>query len=159
MKTFLILILKALALFLLTCWSASLSKGEAVWMETIAFYFLAMYEVYYKNKESMSATKIAVALIFGRILLEIPIRVIHFYSAKCSFFLVVACVIAILLGCVAGKKSRVYSYFIGTMILLYISNIWCVHVFDDWFQCAVGTGTDFVPNEREMIEQIIFKFK
>ncbi len=158
MKVYLLLCLKATALFLLTCWSASFSNGEAVWMETIAFYFLAIYEVY-KNRAVMSVANIAVALIFGRILLEIPIRIIHFYSAKCSFFLMVACVIAIILGCVAGKKSHMYSYFIGTMVLLYISNIWCVHVFDDWFQCTVGTGTDFVPNEREMIEQIIFKFK
>lgn len=138
MKTFFVLILKALALFFVTCWSASLSNGEAVWMETIAFYFLAMYEVY-KNKESMSVIKIAVALIIGRILLEIPIRIVDFYSAKGSFFLMVACMIAIILGCVAGKKSRMYSYFIGTMILLYISNMWCVHVFDEWFQRVVCT--------------------
>lgn len=138
MKVYLLLCLKASALFLLTCWSASFSNGEAVWMETIAFYFLAMYEVY-KNKESMSVIKIAVALIIGRILLEIPIRIVDFYSAKGSFFLMVACMTAIILGCVAGKKSRMYSYFIGTMILLYISNMWCVHVFDEWFQRVVCT--------------------
>lgn len=143
MKPYLILIIEALCLFLLTCWSLGyLSREESVWMESVAFYTLAMFET--KNRRvSISSLKIAFSLILGRILLELPPRVLEFHASRGSFFVTVSCMVAIVLGCIAGRRWPMYTYFIGTLILLYISNTWCIHVFDGWFINVVGPGEDF----------------
>ena len=54
MKHYLILAFKSMFLFLIVCWSAALSLEECVWIETISFYFLALYEVK-GSKESKEA--------------------------------------------------------------------------------------------------------
>ena len=126
MKHYLFLAFKSMFLFLIVCWSAALSIEECVWIETISFYFLALHEVK-GSKESKEALFVCLALIAGRIALEIPIRLMDYEGSMGSLPITIANLVAIPMGCIAGKKGDTTSN-IHSLLVVYCSNILCIHV-------------------------------
>ena len=53
---------------------------------------------------------VAFAIILGRIILEVPLRIIDWHGTFGSFMITVGCVVAILLAVVCFKDKRIYSF-------------------------------------------------
>lgn len=126
MKHYLFLAFKSMFLFLIVCWSAALSLEECVWIETISFYFLALYEVK-GSKESKEALFVCFALIAGRIALEISIRLMDYEGSLGSLPITIANLVAIPMGCIAGKKGDTTTNILS-LLVVYCSNILSIHV-------------------------------
>lgn len=130
LKSYFLLSLEACICFLIVCWSLGLSREEGVWMETVAFFVLSLTETMHR-KDVLSPFSIAIALIAGRILLEVPVRIYDWQGTMGSLPIAIACVIAIILGCAASYKGHKASFVI-CLILLYLLNIGIIHGVSPW---------------------------
>lgn len=133
-KQFILICFKAVACFLAVVWTISLSEGERVWMETVAFFFLAMFEC--TNKKNVLPKVVIVgALIIGRILLEAPVRIVYWSDTLGTLVFTIVCIVAILLGWTASYKGHNPIRFVVCFLLLYILNIGAIH----WFMPLIDS--------------------
>ena len=81
----------------------------------------------------MSPTAIASALILGRIILELPIRILDYANSVGSLMITINCIIGIILGiiCYYGKKPSLY--FLSIMIEILLTTF----IADTWFEIFI----------------------
>lgn len=118
-KAFLLACIFSLLLFLIVCWSAAFQDTTPYWVESIG-YFLFTYICLMKFTEKVSdinSWMVAFAIILGRIILEVPLRIIDWHGTFGSFMITVGCVVAILLAVVCFKDKRIYSFILSYVIL------------------------------------------
>ena len=135
-KIYLRICLEALACFLIVCWSLGLSYLDGLWMETISFYLFAMYETR-RYKKYLPVKYIAISIIIGRIILEIPIRLYDFYGSIGSMPIMFVCVISICLGCICAKSNFRFIYLFLTWLILCLLNILIYHVARNMISCWI----------------------
>ena len=134
MKHSLKLSAEALACFLVVCWSGALSYQEALWLESVTFFGLAMYEGY-RYRTELPTVYIALSLIIGRIIAEIPIRISEWDGSIGSLPITISCVIAICLGCLCAKKEFRFWYLLLSLVLFYATNL---VMFNNVFEMLTG---------------------
>lgn len=135
-KVYIRICLEALVCFLLVCWSLGLSYLDGLWMETMSFYLFAMYETG-RHYKYLPVTHIAISIIIGRIIIEIPIRLYDFYGSIGSMPIMVACVISICLGCICAKSDFRFIYLFLTWAILCLINISIYHVLRNIISCWI----------------------
>ena len=118
----------SLICFLIICWGAALSLADIVWMETMAFYLLSIHETI-RRKDELNTITIASAIILGRIILEIPIRISDFSSSVGSLSVTIACVSSIILGCYVAARDVRTQYAVISLIILYTIKYWAIHIY------------------------------
>ena len=132
-KLYLKISLEALCCFLVLCWSMSLSYIECIWMETMAFYLLSIYESYrYSSKTHINVTTVAMSLIIGRVIVEIPIRLFDIHGTLWSFPITLSNIVAIIMGSICVKKKFNFLHILITLIILYVVNILNIHIIPEW---------------------------
>lgn len=121
LKSFLAIAALSLVLFLCTGWIASISFYDAAWAEGIAFFaftWLCLHKL--KDKESFSYTLVLSAILLGRFVLELPVRIFDFSSSAISILVPIINIVAIFLAALSfwAKRSYVYAISIVVFILL-----------------------------------------
>ena len=114
---------------LLTCWNAKFQGAAPYWSEGIAFFALAWFTARdEEKKQGLSATWIATALIIGRLLPELPVRIFDFVGSIGSLMVTFNCILAILMGlvCYYGKRDSLYvlSIIIEILISTFVEESW-----------------------------------
>jgi hypothetical protein len=112
-------------LFLLTCWSAGLNLYAAGFTESVCFFVLTYY-VLQKFAESDIINKNAAAvtaIIIGRIILEIPIRIGDFRGSFYSLGITIVTVVSILLAALCFKEKRSSVFILSAIIIVLINTV------------------------------------
>lgn len=111
--------LAGLGLFLITCWSAIFPDSTAYWVESLGF-FLLTYLLLEKlqNYDGLKVWSIALSIMAGRLLIEIPIRIFDFYGTLGSMLITVSCILAIILGTICYKIKGSYTFILSYIVLV-----------------------------------------
>ncbi len=112
-------------LFLVTCWSAGLNVYAAGFTESVCFYVFTYYALQ-KFAESDIVnrnTAVVTAIIIGRIILEIPIRIDDFEGSFYSLGITIATIVSILLAALCFKEKRSSVFILSTIILVFINTV------------------------------------
>lgn len=112
--------LASLLVYLLTCWTICFSTHSALWAESVSFFVLTYYMLdNYADKESFGLT-ILFMIIFGRIVLEIPIRIDNYSGTVASLYITIVVIITIFLSAIfwREKKTSILVLSIGILMLL-----------------------------------------
>ena len=115
-------------LFLCISWSMALSGYAAGWIEGICFFELAWLCTHYLQNKDISSVTITLSIVFGRILLELPIRIMDFRGSIGSLMVTIICIVAIILGVVCYQEKRPIAYILSTIVLILL-NTFAHHFF------------------------------
>lgn len=118
-KAYGLCVLAGLGLFLITCWSAIFPDSTAYWVESLGF-FLLTYLLLEKlqNYDGLKVWSIALSIMAGRLLIEIPIRIFDFYGTLGSMMIAVSCILAIILGTICYKIKDSYTFILSYIVLV-----------------------------------------
>mgnify|MGYP006962006122 FL=1 len=81
----------------------------------------------------MSPTAIASALILGRIILELPVRILDYANSVGSLMITINCIIGIILGIICYYGKRTSLYFLSIMIEILLTTF----IADTWFEIFI----------------------
>lgn len=115
----------SLALFLITCWSAIYADTTPYWVESIGYFILTFYcmELFKGEKTDISTWLVVSAVIIGRIIIEIPMRIMDWNGCLGSFMVIAACVIAILLSAYCFNTKKPFAFILSYVILSLFNSI------------------------------------
>lgn len=118
-KVFCIVCGLSLALFLVTCWSAIYPDSTPYWVESVGYFMLTYFclDTCRKRKPDVSVWSVISALIFGRILIEIPIRIYDWYGCEGSVMITVSCIIAILMSAYCHKLKKPFAFILSYLLV------------------------------------------
>ena len=115
----------SLSVYLLTFWTSLYHDASDIWVYTVCYFALTWYCLQRFNRSVLFS---ASAMILGRIMLEIPLRIYDYIGTYGTMMLPVASVISIVLGCLCFKERKTYV-FVFSIIIMIVLNIF---VRDAW---------------------------
>lgn len=119
-KAFWYAIILSAIVFLATWWTAILKPYTTpYWIESLG-YFILTYSVLLKftqKNKDINTWVIAIAIIIGRLIIEIPFRIGDFSSSLISLMITISCIIAIILASICYKYKTIYSFILAYIIL------------------------------------------
>lgn len=124
----------SLALFLVTCWSAYNGDTTPYWVESLGYFILTYYclEFIRAKNQSVSIFCVTAAAVLGRIIIDVPLRVMDCFGTLWSLLVVISCIVAILLAacCYNSKKPVVFilSYIIMALFNSVVAINWAEFV-------------------------------
>lgn len=120
--------------FLLVCWTTKFQGAAPYWAEAITFFALAWFiSKREEEKKGLSPTAIASALILGRIILELPVRILDYANSVGSLMITINCIIGIILGIICYYGKRTSLYFLSIMIEILLTTF----IADNWFEIFI----------------------
>lgn len=119
--------------FLLVCWTTKFQGAAPYWAEAITFFALAWFISKREEKKGLSPTAIASALILGRIILELPVRILDYTNSVGSLMITINCIIGIILGIICYYGKRTSLYFLSIMIEILLTTF----IADTWFEIFI----------------------
>lgn len=122
-SSLLIAFLLSMLTFLLTFWTAGYSLYAAAWAESICFFVLTFLLLQQYAQPSTFGWPIVVAIILGRILLELPIRITEFRETLFSMFIVLVVIASIILASLYYRERRPAILVLSTIILVLLNTI------------------------------------
>lgn len=130
-KQILIPFFVSMLVFCLTFWTAEYTIYAAGWAESVAF-FVTTYILLCKYAEPGTfAWKTVLAIILGRILLELPLRITEFWSTLFSMFVPMVVIVSILLAALYYKDKRPLTLVLSVIILVLLNTI-THHAWSHW---------------------------
>lgn len=138
-KVFCIVCGLSLALFLVTCWSAIYPDSTPYWVESVGYFMLTYFclDICRKRTPDIPMWSVISALIFGRILIEIPIRIYDWDGCKGSVMITASCIIAILMSAYCHKLKKPFAFILSYLILALFNSVvadsWSRYVLDQWY--------------------------
>lgn len=115
-------------LFLALCWTQALQDNIGLWAYSICYFALTYYCLQRYHGEGESMMPLIMAVVLGRIMLEVPIRIIDYVGTLCSLMHPVVSIIAITLGgmCYSVRKPWAYAASIAIIILFiaFVTPVW-----------------------------------
>ena len=120
----------SLLVFLLTSWTLAYSHYAASMVEGTCFYLLTYYILKWYARPNTFGCPYIYAIIAGRIILEIPLRITEFYDTIPSLFITLTVIISIILAAVYYKEKRDSVLVLTIAILILLMTI-CQH---EWFE-------------------------
>lgn len=118
----------SLLLFLATCWTAGISFSLAAGVESICFLLITWYFCYRYSVEQVSQRILISAIIFGRIIVEIPVRLSDLSGTAVSLPVLIICILSIPLGvlCFNKRNKFIWSVCIGGLVLasIFVPYLW-----------------------------------
>lgn len=115
--------LLSLLLFLLTFWTAAYSLYAASMAEAMCFFVLTYFILEKYAEPKTYGTPFVIAIIMGRILLDIPIRVMEFRETIFSLFIPIVVMISIFLAALNFKEKNKIVLVLSLIILILLSSI------------------------------------
>ena len=115
----------SLTLFLITCWSAIYTDTTPYWIESIGYFILTYFCLkFVQAKNNKIATwYIISAIILGRIILEIPMRILDWNGCVGSFMIIISCIIAILLAAYCYNSKKITAFVLSYVILALFNSV------------------------------------
>lgn len=126
MKTYIHYFCGGILCFLCTFWTALLSFGECIWMETVAISLLTFY-ITYSSKGKLPLYAITLSILAGRLFLEIPVRICDFSSSVISLPITTANILIVIVCAILSQIHSLKVRFLFFVITLYVINIICIH--------------------------------
>ena len=114
--------------FLLTFWTAGYTLYAAAWTESICFFVLTFLLLQKYAKPNTFGWPIVTAVILGRILLELPIRITEFRATLFSLFIPITVISSIVLAAVYYRERRPVVLILSAIIMVLLNTI----VHEDW---------------------------
>lgn len=115
--------LLSLLLFLMTFWIAAYSLYAVSMAEAICYLLLTYYILEKYAKPKTYGTHFVIAIIIGRILLDIPIRILEFRETIFSLFIPIVVMTSIFLGSLCFREKSRTVLILSIIILLLLSTI------------------------------------
>lgn len=116
-----------LLLFASTWWFMAFSGTTATWVQSVCFFALAHFCAA-RYRDQLSLGMIGLALILGRLLLELPVRIMDIRSGFATLIVTFICILSIILGILCYKEKRpiVYalSIIIGVVLNTFVLQQW-----------------------------------
>lgn len=111
----------SMLVFCLTFWTAEFTIYAAGWAESVAF-FVTTYILLSKYAEPRTfAWKTVLAIVLGRIVLELPLRVTEFWSTLFSMFVPMVVVASILLAALYYRDKKSTTLILSVIILILLN--------------------------------------
>lgn len=105
--TFLGITVISVILLLCECWFNTYPSYVSEWIQSISYFALTWICAYKLKQTGISLYAIVTAVILGRILLEIPIRITDFHNSLGSFMNIITSIIGIILGAICYYEKRI----------------------------------------------------
>ena len=113
----------SMLVFLLTFWIAGYSFDAAALTEAVSFYVLTYFILEnYAERQSFGLPYI-IAIVLGRIILELPIRITEFPETLFSLFIPIVVFLSIFLAALYFKEKRISVLVLSVIILILLSTI------------------------------------
>lgn len=96
--------------------------------ESICFWELAWICCFKAKKENIPLRGVVLAILIGRLFLELPERTAYFRDSLISLPSPVICIVCILLGTFCTLKPKFWVYFLS-LVIIYIMNVF---IYDAW---------------------------
>jgi len=122
-KSILITFLMSLLVFLLTFWTAGYSLYAACLAESVAFFVLTYYVLKTYAKPGTFGLPFVVAVVAGRIVLDVPLRVMEFPETLFSLFVPIVVIVSIVLAALYYKENRVSVLVLSVFIILLLATV------------------------------------
>ena len=119
----------SLLVFLLTSWTLAYSHYAASMVEGTCFYLLTYYILKWYARPNTFGCPYIYAIIAGRIILEIPLRITEFYDTIPSLFITLTVITSIILAAVYYKEKRDSVLVLTIAILILLMTIFFNNVF------------------------------
>lgn len=110
-------------LFLCTCWFLNLSIYAASCIEGVCFFLFSWLCADKLKTSGMSLITLALWIILGRILVEIPIRISDFAGSFASLIVTIISVASILLAILCYHERRTSVYVLSTIIFVLFNTV------------------------------------
>lgn len=122
-RTFFVVFLASILVFLLTSWTAAYSVYAAGWSESVA-YFLITYLLMdkYVRSDSIGISVIS-AIVLGRIIIMLPIRIINFREMLPTMFVPFVSIVGIVLGVLCFREKRIIVALLSLIILILMNTV------------------------------------
>lgn len=120
-KRLLIIFLLSMLVFLLTCWTAKYAIYAGGWTESVAYFVLTYILLEKYGKPQTFNVPIITIVMFGRIFLELPIRILDFWNSLFSMFIPMIVIASIILAATYYREKR-YSVLILSVVILILLN-------------------------------------
>jgi len=119
----------SLILFLATCWTGGISFALAATVEGLCFFVFTRYCCENFRSETLRCWQIALAIIVGSCIIELPLRVNDFAGTLVSASVPIMRVIGIVLGAVCCNRNKVLVLLLCVAAIPICSYFLC----DGWF--------------------------
>lgn len=127
-KLLLLIEYRHLLLFMATCWTAGISFSLAAGVESICFLLITWYFCHRYSVEQVSQKILISAIILGRIIVEIPVRLSDLSGTAVSLPVLIICILSIPLGglCFNKRNKFIWSVCIGSLVLasIFVPYLW-----------------------------------
>ena len=130
-KYFLISFLVSMLAFLLCCWTAAYSLYAAGWAESVCYFvvtFLLLNK--FANPNTYGAPYL-LAIILGRFVLELPVRLTEFGTTLFSLFIPLIVLATIILASLYFKEKRPAVLILSVIIIILLNTL----AHEDWINC------------------------
>lgn len=120
-KAYIVSFLLSLLVFLITCWTAKFTVYAAGWAESLSFFVLTLLLLEKYAEPGTYGVKILITILAGRLILEVPIRVLDFAGSLFSMFVPIIVICSIGLAAIyfhEKKKGAVLILLVAILILL-----------------------------------------
>jgi len=109
--------------FLITFWPAKYSIFAEGWTQSVCYFVLTYILLDKYSEERKQYIPIVLAIIAGRFLIEIPIRIIDFYDSLFSFFVPIIAISSIILSAICYKEKRIAIYIMAVIIVVLLNTV------------------------------------
>lgn len=133
----------SLLLFLAACWTAAVSFSLAAATEGICFMLFTRYCCKRYNNENVTVGMITCAVIFGRIIIEMPIRIADFNGTLISLPVLFICIVGILMGLLCYQNSNRYVW-LGCIIVIAVYSIFVPDLWCHYFWHHISTDSNVI---------------
>ena len=120
----------SLLLFLITCWTAWIHFSIAGIVEGLSFMVFAWWCCRMYKPYDVSYLLIGLAIVTGRIILEIPIRLFDWFGSIISLPVLAICLISIFLGLLCYSKKNAFLWILCIAIIVASSLFSYSSIFD-----------------------------
>lgn len=129
-KKILITFLMSMLVFILTSWTLAYSHYAASMAESCCFFLLTFHLLESYAKPNTYGIPYVLAIIVGRIILEMPLRVMEFKDTLPSLFIPMTVIVSILLAALYYKEKRLSVLILSVSILIILTTM-CQY---EWFE-------------------------
>lgn len=122
-KKLAICFISGMLLYLLTFWTSGISVFLAGWVQSLAFFALTYFLLMKFAEPKSYGTSYAVAVVLGRLLLEIPIRIYEFPETLYSVVVTITVLFAVVLAAVNFSEKRVSVFVLSAVFIALMNTI------------------------------------
>ena len=105
---------------------------HSAYAQSICYFELAWFSAQKAKENHISITAVLFSLIAGRLVFELPIRIVEFQDTLSSLMTLIFCLICIILGIICNRVNKPYIYTISLIIVILLNsvihNLWIEYI-------------------------------